>query len=83
MLDQMTAKGKPNVFTAKLCAFHPSDAHLSRRPSNQRAVGSTRPVLSALMVPGLTTFLPNFLFIKDLGLLNTYPGLILPGARML
>jgi multiple sugar transport system permease protein len=39
-----------------------------------------RLVLFALMVPGLMTFLPNFLFIKDLGLLNTYPGLILPGA---
>ena len=37
-------------------------------------------LLSALMVPGLLTFLPNFLFIRDLGLLNTYPGMILPNA---
>ncbi|MFE4951930.1 carbohydrate ABC transporter permease [Leifsonia sp. NPDC056665] len=37
-------------------------------------------VLSALMVPALLTFLPNFLFVKDLGLLNSYAGLILPMA---
>ncbi|GAA5185698.1 carbohydrate ABC transporter permease [Rugosimonospora acidiphila] len=36
--------------------------------------------LVALMVPGIMTMLPNFVLIKDLGLLNTIPGLILPGA---
>lgn len=34
--------------------------------------------LSALMVPGIFTAIPNFVLIKDLGLLNTFPGLILP-----
>lgn len=34
--------------------------------------------LTALMVPPIFTMLPNFVLIKDLGLLNTYPGLILP-----
>jgi ABC-type glycerol-3-phosphate transport system permease component len=37
-------------------------------------------LLLALMVPTIMTFLPNFLLIKDLGLLNTFAGLILPGA---
>lgn len=36
--------------------------------------------LVALMVPGIMTLLPNFVLIKDLGLLNTIAGLILPGA---
>jgi len=34
--------------------------------------------LTALMVPPIFTQLPNFLLIRDLGLLNTYAGIILP-----
>jgi len=34
--------------------------------------------LAALMIPGIFTMMPNFLLIKDLGLLNTLPGIILP-----
>ena len=34
--------------------------------------------LTALMVPPIFTMLPNFILIKNLGLLNTFPGLILP-----
>jgi len=36
--------------------------------------------LAALMVPGILTLLPNFVLIKDLGLLNTFAGMILPTA---
>jgi multiple sugar transport system permease protein len=36
--------------------------------------------LSALMIPGILTLLPNFVFVKDLGLVNSFAGLILPGA---
>jgi ABC-type glycerol-3-phosphate transport system permease component len=36
--------------------------------------------LTALMVPGIMTLLPNFVLIHDLGLTNTFVGLILPGA---
>jgi len=36
--------------------------------------------LAALMVPGILTLLPNFVLIKDLGLLNSFAGMILPGA---
>ncbi|SDE12701.1 carbohydrate ABC transporter permease [Glycomyces harbinensis] len=36
--------------------------------------------LSALMVPGILTLLPNFVLVKELGLLNTFAGMILPGA---
>lgn len=34
--------------------------------------------LVALMVPGMFTLLPNFVLVKDLGLLNTYLGIALP-----
>lgn len=36
--------------------------------------------LTALMVPGILTLLPNFVLVKDLGLLNTFAGMILPTA---
>lgn len=38
--------------------------------------------LSALMVPGIFTAIPNFVLVKELGLLNTFPGLILPTVFM-
>lgn len=38
--------------------------------------------LVALMVPGIFTILPNFLLIKELGLLNTYLGIALPAMFM-
>ncbi|MDX2703583.1 carbohydrate ABC transporter permease [Streptomyces sp. NPDC001902] len=37
-------------------------------------------LISALMVPSVFTLLPNFVFIKDVGLTNTFAGLILPGG---
>jgi multiple sugar transport system permease protein len=37
-------------------------------------------MMLALMIPTIMTFLPNFLLIRNLGLLNTFAGLILPGA---
>ena len=36
--------------------------------------------LCALMIPGILTLMPNFVFIKNLGLVNSFAGLILPGA---
>jgi len=38
--------------------------------------------LTALMVPPIFTILPNFILIRDLGLLNTYLGIVLPGLLM-
>jgi ABC-type glycerol-3-phosphate transport system permease component len=37
-------------------------------------------LFTALMIPGILTLLPNFVLIKDLGLMNSFAGLILPGA---
>ena len=34
--------------------------------------------LSALMVPSIFTAIPNFILIKELGLLNTFAGIVLP-----
>ena len=38
--------------------------------------------LSALMVPPIFTTLPNFVLIRDLGLLNTFLGIVLPNLLM-
>jgi multiple sugar transport system permease protein len=38
--------------------------------------------LATMMVPPIFTSLPNFLLIKNLGLLNTFAGIILPGLLM-
>lgn len=38
--------------------------------------------LGALLVPPIFTSLPNFILIKSLGLLNTFPGMILPTFLM-
>ncbi|MFZ0530036.1 MAG: carbohydrate ABC transporter permease [Propionicimonas sp.] len=38
--------------------------------------------LGALLVPPIFTSLPNFILIKNLGLLNTLPGMILPSFLM-
>jgi multiple sugar transport system permease protein len=35
-------------------------------------------VLGTLMVPGMVTFVPQFVLVSNLGLVNSYPGLILP-----
>ena len=37
---------------------------------------------AALMVPPIFTLLPNFILIKDLGLLNTIAGMVLPAFLM-
>lgn len=35
-------------------------------------------VVGTLMVPGMAVFIPQFVLVANLGLVNTYPGLILP-----
>lgn len=37
-------------------------------------------LLAALMVPGHVTLLPNYLTVSELGWINTYQGIIIPGA---
>lgn len=38
--------------------------------------------LAALLVPPIFTTLPNFVLMRDLGLLNTFAGIVLPGLLM-
>ncbi|WP_062432828.1 carbohydrate ABC transporter permease [Herbidospora daliensis] len=39
-------------------------------------------IVAALMVPPIFTLLPNFVLVKQLGLVNTFPGLVLPSLLM-
>ncbi|WP_394787534.1 carbohydrate ABC transporter permease [Rhodoferax sp.] len=38
--------------------------------------------VGSMMVPGVVTFIPNFILIKDLGLLNTMTGMVAPFCLM-
>lgn len=62
------------VFFSALAAF----AFSRLRWPGRNAVFTV--LLSALMVPQVLTLLPNFVLIKDLGLLNSFGGMILPTA---
>ncbi|SEF36469.1 multiple sugar transport system permease protein [Amycolatopsis pretoriensis] len=62
------------VFFSALAAF----AFSRLRWPGRNAVFAV--LLSALMVPQVLTLLPNFVLIKDLGLLNSFGGMILPTA---
>lgn len=39
-------------------------------------------IVAALMVPPIFTLLPNFVLVKQLGVLNTFTGLVLPSLLM-
>jgi multiple sugar transport system permease protein len=39
-------------------------------------------ILAAMMVPGVVMMIPNFVFVRQLGLLNTYAGVMAPGLIM-
>ena len=38
--------------------------------------------VASMMVPGVVTFIPNFILIKDLGWLNSIPGMVAPFCLM-
>ncbi|NUS08282.1 MAG: carbohydrate ABC transporter permease [Nonomuraea sp.] len=50
-----------------------------RFPGREVAFGV---IVAALMVPPIFTILPNFVLVKQLGFLNTIPGLVLPSLLM-
>jgi multiple sugar transport system permease protein len=39
-------------------------------------------ILSALMIPGIVLFIPNFILMKNLGWLNTFQGMVAPYVLM-
>jgi multiple sugar transport system permease protein len=39
-------------------------------------------ILAAMMVPGVVMMIPNFVFVRQMGLLNTYAGVMAPGLIM-
>ncbi len=38
--------------------------------------------IAALMIPGIVTLIPNFLLIRELGWMNTFPGIVAPKLLM-
>ncbi len=39
-------------------------------------------ILSAMMIPGIVLFIPNFILVKELGWLNTFQGMVAPYVLM-
>jgi sn-glycerol 3-phosphate transport system permease protein len=39
-------------------------------------------VIAALMVPSQVTLIPNYILVSDLGWVNTYQGIVIPGAAV-
>ncbi len=39
-------------------------------------------ILSAMMIPGIVLFIPNFILVKNLGWLNTFQGMVAPYVLM-
>jgi multiple sugar transport system permease protein len=39
-------------------------------------------ILSAMMIPGIVLFIPNFILVKELGWLNTFQGMVAPYILM-
>jgi multiple sugar transport system permease protein len=74
------------LFTAVVVALQTASAAMAayafarlRFPGRQALFGL---FVASMMVPGVVTFIPNFILIKDLGWLNTLPGLVAPFALM-
>lgn len=62
------------VFFAALAAYAFSRLHWKGRDVMFGVM------FAALMIPGILILLPNFLIVRDLGLINSFAGLVLPGA---
>jgi multiple sugar transport system permease protein len=61
------------------CSSTPSPATPSRG-STSRVARSSSPIVATLAVPGIVLAVPRFLVLRQLGMLNSFSGLILPLA---
>lgn len=66
----------PQVFFSALAAY----AFARMRFAGSRIVFFL--FVAAMMVPAAVLFIPNFVLVRDLGLLNTFPGMVAPFALM-
>ncbi|HEY3267285.1 MAG TPA: carbohydrate ABC transporter permease [Armatimonadota bacterium] len=63
------------LFLCSLAGF--AFAKYPRAPGNSKLLAF---VLGTMMIPGAVTLIPSFLVMVKLGLINTYPAMIIPGS---
>nr|WP_315465474.1 carbohydrate ABC transporter permease [uncultured Rhodoferax sp.] len=85
-INVLRAMGNSVIFTASIVVLQVGFAAMAAF-AFARLTFPGRDVLFALfvgsmMVPGIVTFIPNFILIKDLGLLNTMVGMVAPFCLM-
>ncbi|MFK4088175.1 carbohydrate ABC transporter permease [Kribbella sp. NPDC020789] len=78
-LNSLVYSGSIAVAQTFCCAMAGYAFARLRFPGRDLAFGI---IVAALMVPPIFTLLPNFVLTKQLGLLNTIPGLVLPSLLM-
>ncbi|GAA3242711.1 carbohydrate ABC transporter permease [Actinocorallia longicatena] len=78
-LNSLVYSGLIAVVQTFCCAMAGYAFARLRFPGRDLAFGV---IVAALMVPPIFTLLPNFVLAKQLGVLNTIPGLVLPSLLM-
>ncbi|MEO5795947.1 MAG: carbohydrate ABC transporter permease [Rhodoferax sp.] len=85
-INFLRALGNSLVFTATIVVLQVSCASMAayafarlRFPGRNTLFGL---FVGSMMVPSVVTFIPNFILIKDLGLLNTMTGMVAPFCLM-
>ncbi|MEY4884346.1 MAG: hypothetical protein RIS34_2200 [Pseudomonadota bacterium] len=85
-INFMRALGNSLVFTCTIVVLQVSFASMAayafarlRFPGRNTLFAL---FVGSMMVPGVVTFIPNFILIKDLGLLNTMVGMVAPFCLM-
>lgn len=85
-INFLRALGNSLVFTATIVVLQVACASMAayafarlRFPGRNTLFGL---FVGSMMVPSVVTFIPNFILIKDLGLLNTMTGMVAPFCLM-
>jgi multiple sugar transport system permease protein len=78
-LNSLIYSGSIAIVQTFCCAMAGYTFARLRFPGRDLAFGV---IVAALMVPPIFTLLPNFVLAKQLGVLNTIPGLVLPSLLM-
>src|SRR5690242_9658712 len=78
-LNSLIYSGSIAIVQTFCCAMAGYAFARLRFPGRDLAFGT---IVAALMVPPIFTLLPNFVLAKQLGVLNTIPGLVLPSLLM-
>lgn len=85
-INIMRALGNSFLFTGIIVTMQTASAALAayafarlKFPGSKILFGL---FVASMMVPGVVTFIPNFILIKDLGWLNSIPGMVAPFCLM-